>query len=105
MPSGRKRVARDVAILVAGGALIAAVLSGRIMPYFPAGILGVAGLLAGIYYLQLAFRQKEHSNLFRRLEGDERIIPTTIRHRIFTATLAVGMLICGAVLLWISVDR
>jgi uncharacterized membrane protein YfcA len=100
MTSRRKRVLRDAAILVAGTCLIAAVFSGAIGPYFPGRILGIAGLLAGVYYLRLAFRQKEHSNLFRRLKGDEQKIPTTTGHRILNASLAMGMITCGAILLW-----
>ena len=105
MTNGRNRILRDLAILVAGVALIAAVLSGVVMPYFSGRIVGVLGVLAGIYYLQLAFRQKEHSNLFRRLEGDERKIPTTTAHRILTVSLAVGMIVCGVILLRIGLHH
>ncbi len=105
MTNGKKVLLRDIVITVATVVLLALMVAGKLSPYIYSRIVGMAALLGGIYYVQHAFRQKEHSNLFLRLKGDERKIPTTTGHRILTAGLACGMIVCGLVLLSIGLNH
>lgn len=82
--------------------IVTGIFTGRVNPILAGKVLGIAGLLYGAYFFFIALYQKEHSNLFLRLRGDHRKIPTTRWHRAMNLVLATGMIMCGFVLLFRS---
>jgi hypothetical protein len=81
--------------------VVSGVFAGRIDPILAGKVLGVAGLLYGAYFFYRSLHQKEHGNVLLRLQGDDRTIPTTKRHRVMNMILATGMMVCGFALLLI----
>jgi hypothetical protein len=92
-PIKKKVLLLEVLRLVIPIVILGAIFTGRIPPLLAGKVPGIAGLMFGVYFLNRALVQKEHSNVLLRLRGDDRRIPTTKWHRAMNVILAIGRIV------------